>query len=83
MAKNVVEGLRGQVDASSQQIAKYLHESGDFELNELQGNIGVDEHVFHWALGWLLQQDAVEVFPEGDSFRVRRKEPDTSKPILI
>jgi hypothetical protein len=43
----------------------------------------MEEHIFNWALGWLMQQDAIEIVPDGESFRVRRKEPDTSNPIFI
>jgi len=83
MAQHLVDSMRERIDTSSQHIAKFLHESGEFAVDELQHNLGIEEHVFNWAIGWLIQQDAVAITEANGSFKIHRKEPDISKPILI
>ncbi len=75
--------MRERIDTSSQHIAKFLHENGEFGVEELRRDLDIEEHIFNWAVGWLVHQGAVEITESNGSFKIHRKEPDVSKPILI
>lgn len=84
MTKHVIaNGTREDVDIASQRIAKVLHERGEMGLELLKEETRFESHIFNWAVGWLIRDDAIDVIGNGGSYSLRRKEPDTSKPILI
>lgn len=79
----VAPNTRDDVHLASQHVVEVLNERHEMGLEALKEETGLDTRILNWAVGWLMRDDAVEVFPEGGSYSVRRKEPDTSKPILI
>ncbi|HVA94131.1 MAG TPA: winged helix-turn-helix domain-containing protein [Candidatus Dormibacteraeota bacterium] len=79
-ADNVV---REQVESAARIIAKSLHERGELPLGQFQQEMKYDEHIFNWAIGWLVQEDEVELISAGDSFRIHRKEPNTHAAVFI
>ena len=84
MKENVIaNSTREEVRNASQRLVGVLNERKEMGLELLKGEMGLEGDILSWAIGWLIRDDAVEVIPNGSSYSVRRKEPDTSKPILI
>ena len=84
MKENViVNNTREEVHKASQHLVEVLNERKEVGLELLKEEMGLESDILSWAIGWLIRDDAVEVIPNGGSYSVRRKEPDTSKPILI
>jgi hypothetical protein len=84
MKENVIaNSTREEVRNASQHLVGVLNERKEMGLELLKEKMGLESDILSWAIGWLIRDDAVEVIPNGCSYSVRRKEPDTSKPILI
>ncbi len=79
-ADNIV---REQVQSAARIIAKKLHERGEIPLAQLQQEMKYDEPLFNWAIGWLVQEDEVELTSAGNSFSIHRKEPNTHAAVFI
>ena len=52
-------------------------------LAQIQQETNCEYRIFDWAIGWLLEEDEVEITAAGGSFSIRRKEPDTGAPVFI
>ena len=84
MKENVVaNATREEVHNASRLLVEVLNERKEMGLELLKEETGMESDILSWAIGWLVRDDMVEVIPNGGSYSVRRKEPDTSKPILI
>lgn len=84
MKENVIaNSVREEIHSASQRLVDVLNERHEMGLELLKEETDLEAHVLNWAVGWLLRDEAIEIIPGGGSYSVRRKEPDTSKPILL
>jgi hypothetical protein len=75
--------VREEIQAASAQIVRALQEREESGLEQLANETKIENHIFNWSIGYLLQQDEIEIERENDSFLIRRKKPNTHAAVFI
>jgi hypothetical protein len=75
--------VRDEIRAAANHIATSLQKKGEIALDQLASEARLDSHICDWAIGYLVQQDEIEIMRDGNSFTIRRKKPDTHAPVFI
>jgi hypothetical protein len=76
-------GIRDEIQATANRIATILQGKGEITLGQLAVEAKLECHMCDWAIGYLVQQNEVEITPDGNSFKIRKKKPDTHAPVFI
>jgi hypothetical protein len=74
---------RAKIEAASQAVIKSLERKAGCHWRTCCEKLNWNLLFLDWRLGCLAHEENIETEPRASSFNVRRKEPDTSKPILI
>jgi hypothetical protein len=67
----IVENIR----AVSELIFDVLYREGDMEMGKLKKEVKHESPVFDWAIGWMVNEDDIEIVPAGDSYTIKRNGP--------
>ena len=67
---------REQIRLTSELIFDVLyHQDGEMDIEQLREKVTHSMPFFDWAIGWLAEEDDIEIIPKDASFAIRRKAP--------